>query len=259
MDKVRSCSACCGIFNLRMDARERAAWIAENTVQFLALDLSKAENIVAFRREREAVTLPRRIREDTYVCPFVGYIDQEPTTMRTGSRKERPRVALEPNASMRTGCLLHPAGSPHPQIGLWQHPQNFSFYGEGICLAYDCLAKDRQAYMPEFFTWSMTAPPFAYARLASDHTLHRALQRLETRAADLRAFYSAVARAYERHQVVTTSFEDIEKSLPETPGALCLLIAGRVASARVDIDSARQERFARHLARLFMRHLSSGR
>ncbi len=207
MSERLSCSACCGIFNYKGGDEERRAWVAENTRQFLELDLSAAANLVQYRKQREAVTLPNRVRDDIYVCPFLGFVDTQ---------------------NLKTGCLLHPQGSPHPQISLWPHPQNFSFYGEGICLSYDCLAKDRQAYRADFFAWAETASVFAYGRLASDHTLHRALGLVAGVGMNLQPFYTAVAELYEKHGVVTTSFEDIEKSLPETPEELCRFLARRV-------------------------------
>jgi hypothetical protein len=205
MSERLSCSACCGLFNYKGNDNERREWVADNTRQFLALDISAATNIVRYRREREAKTLPNRVRDDIYVCPFVGFVRNQ-----------------------QTGCLLHPQGSPHPQISLWPHPQNFSFYGEGICLSYDCLAKDRRAYRADFFAWAETATLFAYGRLASDHTLHRALDLIANAEMHLESFYNAVADLYETHGVVTTSFEDIEKTLPETPEELCRLLAERI-------------------------------
>lgn len=229
MGEKISCSACCGIFNLKFNAAEGTAWLQKNTEIFLALDLSKAENIVAYRKEREAETLPQRIRDDIYVCPFVGFVGGE-----------------NPSAVSRTGCLLHPQGSPHPQISLWEHPQNFSFYGEGICLSYDCLAKERQAFRADFFRWaegvdghggpgaaarttrSLPQPLYAYGRLASDHTLHRTLAMLAMDSQDLSGFYTLLAELYETYSVVTTSFEDVEKTLPQSMEELCLFLARRI-------------------------------
>lgn len=195
----------------------RRAWIAENTKTFLALDISKAETLVSYRKEREAVTLPQRIRDDIYVCPFVGF-----------------------TSGNKTGCLLHPQGSPHPQIGLWEHPQNFSFYGEGICLSYDCLAKDRRAYRADFFRWAETVSAFEYGRLASDHTLHRTLAALPFKDIDLGGFYTELASYYQQYAVVTTSFEDIEKALPGNVRELCDYLALR-------IDPERPEQIAAQL------------
>jgi len=202
-----SCSACCGLFNFRGSDAERRAWVQENTRQFLALDISSAANIVNYRKEREAVTLPNRVREDIYVCPFVGHVDAE---------------------GQKTGCLLHPQGSPHPQIGLWAHPQNFSFYGEGICLSYDCLAKERKVYRADFFRWAEGASVFDYSRLASDHTLHRTLAVLPLGEVDLGMFYTKLAGFYGEYGVVTTSFEDVEKVLPGSVVELCAFLAGRI-------------------------------
>lgn len=235
-DKL-SCSACCGIYNLNMTADERAQWIEENTRQFMALDLSQSENIVRYRRERESVTLPRRVREDTYVCPFVGFVRNQ-----------------------QMGCLLHPKGSPHPQIGLYAHPQNFSFYGEGICQSYDCLAKDRGVHRLDFFRWAENAGLAAYGRLASDHALHCSLALFAPVDADLAVFYGVLARAYERYRVVNTSFEDIEKVLPDTAAALCDFLAGRVAERRAGMvrkENSSGGRFARRFSKLLLKTLGA--
>lgn len=256
MGKSFSCSACCGIYNLAMTPAQRQLWLKENTARFLELDLSTSANIVRFRHEREAATLPRRVREDTYVCPFVGFVDAD--HLLPGSLDERPRVAREPGASLRTGCLLHPQGSPHPQIALHAHPQNFSFYGEGICQAYDCLAKEQAVQRTDFFRWAETAGPVSYGQLASDHTLHRSLALCLPQQADLAEFYALLARAYERYGVVITSFEDIEKWVPDTAANLCSFLAERVAERRGSqnrsLDQSRG-RFARRLAALLLRRL----
>ncbi len=236
MSEKFSCSACCGIYNLQMTAAERRQWLEENTRQFMALDLAKSESIVSFRKRRESVTLPRSVREDTYVCPFVGFIKNQ-----------------------QMGCLLHPMGSPHPQIGLLAHPQNFSFYGEGICQAYDCLAKERAVHRGDFFRWAENADLAAYGRLASDHTLHRSLALFAPSDADLAAFYSLLALVYERYGVVTTSFEDVEKVVPETAALLCRSLAERVAERRYAGNRYRERsggHFARRLAALLLYQLT---
>ena len=256
MGATQSCSACCGLFNLKGSDDERRDWIRRNTEEFLSLDISLAANIVNFRKEREAATLPHRVREDIYVCPFVGFVDSlrtvrrevgilasdEPNaSMRTALHADAVHGSGVPDASLRTGCLLHPQGSPHPQIGLWAHPQNFSFYGEGICLSYDCLAKERRVYRADFFLWAEKVSVFDYARLASDHTLHRTLAALPALPRDLSRFYSLLADLYRQRGVVTTSFEDVEKSLPETFAALCGFLARR-------IDASHAEKLAEKLA-----------
>ncbi|MCX7632196.1 MAG: hypothetical protein N2Z22_02550, partial [Turneriella sp.] len=146
-------------------------------------------------------------RQDIYVCPFVGIV-----------------------SGKKIGCLLHPKGSPHPQIQLWPHPQNFSFYGESICLSYDCLVKERMLYRADFFLWAKKADPLFYSRLACDHTLHRALAKIAP-PQDLTHFYSLLAWLYARYRVVTTSFEDIAGHVPESAAALSAFLADRIASS----------------------------
>lgn len=116
-----SCSACCGLYNLKYNHQETSKWLHQNTKEFLDLNLENAENIVQYRKSGEQKIENSRIDKTIYVCPFIGYIDK---------------------LKSRSGCLLHPVGSPHPQISVLKHPQNFSFYGESICQAYDCKTKE---------------------------------------------------------------------------------------------------------------------
>lgn len=120
-NEYTSCSACCGIYNLAFSPKELESWLLENTKIFLSLSLKNPREIYAYRKLREEKIEPYRIDKEVYVCPFVGYVE-----------------------SKKTGCLLHPQGSPHPEISLWENPQNFSFYGASICQNYNCVAKERR-------------------------------------------------------------------------------------------------------------------
>lgn len=205
MSKDKSCSACCGYLNLKKSDAEKELWLKENTQIFLNTDISRADNIVQYRKIRETGLSDVRIRNDIYVCPFLGFIDADHN---------------------RSGCLLHPKGSPHPQIHLWQHPQNFSFYGEGICLSYDCLNKERGQMQKR----AVVARGIAYSRLAGNHNLWQVLNLLSAAHSPVREtpnvllthspnfqldkLLGIVMQYLEKYEIPVTSFEIVLK-IPE--------------------------------------------
>ena len=113
--KSVSCFACCGLANLNLTSEEKDGILVRRTEQFegLNMDFSLFPDFRRSREEQEA-SIPRHNLE-TYVCPFLGYI--------------------EPH---RPGCLIHPARTGDSKS------QNYSFYGASICLGYDCPAKERE-------------------------------------------------------------------------------------------------------------------
>lgn len=142
-----SCSACCGIFNINGGYIAVDNFLKENTSRFLEIDLTSAQNIADYRKQREKEIEPLKLDNKTYSCVFVGYIDQH---------------------HKKTGCLMHPSAGIRPEVSNWQHPQNFSFYGEGICQSYDCFNKDKQRTLPsEYFK----PGSLIYAQFAGNHNL----------------------------------------------------------------------------------------
>jgi len=139
-----SCSACCGLYNLRLDARARQSLLVERSQQFVLCPDTWYE----YRRDREAreQSIPR-FAGDVYVCPFVGFIGPG-----------------------RSGCLIHPA-----RTGI-HDSQNFSFYGASICQAYDCYAKENDSgWWAGFLEKEF---PLDYGQLMGDSLFYRVLVRL---------------------------------------------------------------------------------
>ncbi len=91
------------------------------TSEFRNVDASIAENLVQYRARREKIIQNFKIKDDIYICPFLGIIEGN-----------------------KTGCMVHPSANVNPSMCRWEHPQNFGFYGEGICLVYDCPAKENK-------------------------------------------------------------------------------------------------------------------
>ncbi|MCB1141138.1 MAG: hypothetical protein H7A24_01915 [Leptospiraceae bacterium] len=114
-----SCGCCCGYLNLSLDRDELKEVLRERTRLFRnSVNFSVPWTIAEFRKEREKKELDfKRIDEQTYVCPFLGFIE---------------------NHEDRIGCLIHPIASGDPLS------QNFSFYGASICQGYDCKNKESE-------------------------------------------------------------------------------------------------------------------
>ncbi|MDH4263422.1 MAG: hypothetical protein OEV78_10305 [Spirochaetia bacterium] len=119
-----SCSACCGLYNIDLNQNDKKKWLIENTQNFLRLDLNDRTQVLKFRNAGEDHLQKLIIKADVYVCPFMGFIEAMPD---------------------KIGCLLHD-GSPHEQVKMIESPLSFSFYGESVCKAYDCINKQ---YMNE--------------------------------------------------------------------------------------------------------------
>lgn len=175
-----SCSSCCGLNNLNLTDQERRKYLRDNTKQFLQTDISQAENIVQFRQAGEQRLESLRIIREHYVCPFLGELSES-----------------------HSGCLLHPLGSPHSQISLWEHPQNFSFYGEGICLTFDCLAKENN------LNQSISATGYTrYSRLAAHYNLLKGMVRLAKNVPTvLNNLRELAMHTLEKEQAPVTGFE----------------------------------------------------
>lgn len=177
-------------------------WLTENTRIFLQTDISLAQNIVSYRKKREDSMNHLKIRADIYICPFQGFINK---------------------AQTKTGCLLHPKGSPHAQISLWDHPQNFSFYGEGICLSYDCLNKERAQMVDKL----LPTDSFVYSRLAGNFNLWQAFNYImshfvqipessqaspgEIRNLLTETLLGIVIHYLRKKEIPITSFEDVQQ------------------------------------------------
>ncbi len=178
-----SCSACCGLFNLALDENERIKWLQKNTDLFIGLDLSGQHALFEFRQKKETQLNQYKIHENVYVCPFLGFANGK-------------------NGKKQPGCLLHPAGSPHKQVAALNRPQNFSFYGESICAAYDCLAK--QSYSDK----KTPAHRWAYARWVSNHNLKAVVEAIcRNNPAVREPLSEAIWKILEKAEIPVTSFE----------------------------------------------------
>ena len=182
-----SCSACCGLYNIRMNPEEKKNWMIENTRKFLNLNLSNREQVLTFRRSGEKFLKSLMIRPDVYICPFLGI---------TGNTKNQ------------TGCLLNPAGSPHDQVKNIEAPLSFSFYGESTCKSYDCSGKQNlNIKIPEKIQNSNPGL-FTYGRFISNHNLLETCRKIIDQYPGLeKPLLEQVFTRLENSEIPVTSFE----------------------------------------------------
>ena len=140
---IHSCGACCGILNFRLSHDSIWEIIRERSSEFSGLT---RQDWPAFRQRREQAekNVPR-IDPETYICPFLGFISRT-----------------------KIGCLIH------PEITGDSLSQNFSFYGAGICQAYNCPNKeaDEERKIENLFK-DISCDSLEYSSLAGDHQFMR--------------------------------------------------------------------------------------
>lgn len=133
-------------------------------------------------------------KKSTYICHFIAYTD---------------------TAHRKTGCLLHPQGSPHPDILYWKYPQNFSFYGSTICQGYNCISKEKG--LGNTFSLDINLSNedlFIYGMLISNHNIHRICKKIFAQCNySIQDIYKGIIRSKKEYEnlLTTTSFEELLK------------------------------------------------
>lgn len=188
-NKNFSCVACCGIFNLNFSDSEREAWLAGNSKDFLLLDLHDRLSLRKYRMTKEKEIEDKKIREDIYVCPFLGLLQKN-----------------------KAGCLLHPQGRLHPQISNLPHPQNFSFYGESICQNYFCPSAEKKMIPASFFSWlnekKESLSFLDISRLVAHSFAWRIFSAMKfTSVAEEKKFFEQRRKNFQEKNLPVTSFE----------------------------------------------------
>jgi hypothetical protein len=130
-DGLKSCAACCGLYNWR--DHSRAALTEIVTIQTdLFLNLDSYDNLDVYRDLCAKKIKNTKLFETIYNCEFAGFVD--------GSRR-------------RVGCLLHPSVTGNPEL------RNHCFYGakichEHFCPGYGCLsAAEQQSVIASVHDW----------------------------------------------------------------------------------------------------------
>lgn len=139
-----SCGACCGFLNLDLNSHELKKILKERTTKFQSqVNFSNKSTVFEYRQTREKEESKIIKRDPTiYVCPFLGYIDQQEN---------------------KIGCMIHPSITGDPLS------QNFSFYGASICQGYDC--KNKQNHTSKYWIQilsKMNLNSIDYSKIAGD-------------------------------------------------------------------------------------------
>ena len=115
-DGVKSCAACCGIYNYaenrREDLSERFAYRTRLFARVRQGKLALDDYREAIRRREDG----KRIYHTIYTCEFVGYLNDEATTV---------------------GCMLHPLQNGGRDLRV------ASFYGRDICEGHFCPSYEK--------------------------------------------------------------------------------------------------------------------
>lgn len=115
-DELKSCSACCGIYNYRQSGRQDLLQrLARRTERFAQVGRDP-DSLRRFSQWVKEVEPCERLFETIYTCEFVGFIDP--------SRR-------------RIGCLLHPAVNGGMDL------RGASFYGADLCAAHRCQSYEK--------------------------------------------------------------------------------------------------------------------
>lgn len=111
-DQQKSCGACCGLYNYRVNSRGvLAERLRRRSERFIALRNEP-------RRYGKAVTLleGEKLYETIYNCEFLGFIDE---------------------GEQKVGCLLH------PQLNNGVDLRGISFYGHDLCRNHLCPSYEK--------------------------------------------------------------------------------------------------------------------
>ena len=153
----------------------------------MSLSSPRRIDLLNIRRTQEEKIREKMIHPGVYVCPFIGLI---------GQKGEPPK----------TGCLVHPVGSPHPEIRKMKDPQNVSIYGASICAGYDCHSKETFGALGENSPFCRSSD--LYRKVAPNHNLRKlTLEICAREKVELSRLEEAVADHLEGRELPVTSFD----------------------------------------------------
>jgi len=109
-DALKSCAACCGLYNWQDHSRAAIADIV-GTQTDLFLNLATYDDLDGYRRMRDEHISNTQLFKTIYNCEFSGFVDPQ---------------------RRRVGCLLHPSVTGNPEL------RNHCFYGAKICHEHFC-------------------------------------------------------------------------------------------------------------------------
>jgi hypothetical protein len=159
IDETVSCSACCGVYNIKdLSERRLEAMLASRTEAFASVARTE-DGLYAFQHSIER-SLPRKKPFlDFYHCPYVGFI---------GSGKSR------------IGCLLHPNADGNEG----KDYRRLSWYGATACRNYFCPSHQRLVPTYRMIVREAMNHWYLYGLIVTEHRLLTAFFReIETRIA----------------------------------------------------------------------------
>ena len=110
-DDLKSCGACCGLYNWVDHSRERISRLMHERTDTFVSGMRRGRSIKDTKALLLSVDTPDKLFGPIYNCPFVGFVD---------------------NQRRRVGCMIHPINNDGREL------RDISLYGAEICNGHEC-------------------------------------------------------------------------------------------------------------------------
>lgn len=110
-DALKSCGACCGLYNWVDHSRERISRLMHERTDAFVSGMRRGRPIRDIKALLASVDTPDKLFGPIYNCPFIGFIDE---------------------ARRRVGCMIHPVNNDGREL------RDISLYGAEICNGHEC-------------------------------------------------------------------------------------------------------------------------
>jgi hypothetical protein len=110
-DNLKSCGACCGLYNWVDHSRGRLCRLMHERTDAFVSEMRRGRSIKDIKTLLLSVDTPDKLFGPIHNCPFVGFIDA---------------------ARRRVGCMIHPLNNSGREL------RDISLYGAEICNGHEC-------------------------------------------------------------------------------------------------------------------------
>jgi len=115
-DSVKSCGACCGLYNHRDSSRPALVGLLRRTTSTFRSAGGIEGDLGEYSRTMRSLVNEEKLSEEVFNCEFLGFLDSQ---------------------EMRVGCMLHPAVNGGADL------RSRSFYGEALCQGHLCPSHEK--------------------------------------------------------------------------------------------------------------------
>jgi hypothetical protein len=110
-DDLKSCGACCGLYNWVDHSRQRVSRLMHERTDTFISGIRRGRSIKDVKALLLSVDTPDKLFGPIYNCPFIGFVD---------------------SVRRRVGCMIHPVNNDGREL------RNISLYGAEICNGHEC-------------------------------------------------------------------------------------------------------------------------